>query len=94
MKEHFITFGIRASSSFLDWTTPRCIFRATMRHVHILLFACPGCNLPVVINRVTEHENMEDVDSESIRLTCSYCGLASGANARTAKKHFAEEWPE
>jgi uncharacterized protein YbaR (Trm112 family) len=65
-----------------------------MRYVHILLFACPGCNLPVVINRITEEEYMESVNSESIRLTCSYCGLASGANAIRAKKHFVEEWPD
>jgi uncharacterized protein YbaR (Trm112 family) len=65
-----------------------------MRYVHILLFACPGCNLPIVIDRVTEAVNMDSVDTEAIRLVCNYCGLASGANAKTAKKHFVEEWPE
>jgi hypothetical protein len=65
-----------------------------MRQVHILLFACPGCNFPVVINRVIEEKNQESVDSESIRLNCSYCGLTSGARGIAAKKHFVEEWPE
>jgi len=37
---------------------------------------------------------MDSVDTEAIRLVCNYCGLASGANAKTAKKHFVEEWPE
>lgn len=65
-----------------------------MRYVHILLFACPGCNLPVVLERVTEQVNRDSVDAEAIRLVCNYCGLASGATAKTAKKHFVEEWPE
>jgi uncharacterized protein YbaR (Trm112 family) len=65
-----------------------------MRYVHILLFACPGCNLPVVIDRVTEAVNTESVETGAIRLVCNYCGLASGASAVTAKKHFVEEWPE
>jgi hypothetical protein len=65
-----------------------------MRYVHILLFACPGCNFPVIVNRVTEAKNFESVDRESLRMNCGYCGLSSGANAIAAKKHFVEEWPD
>jgi hypothetical protein len=63
-----------------------------MHYVHILLFACPGCNFPVLANFVTEEENLSD--PEPFKMDCTYCGLSSGATAMAAKKHFVEEWPE
>jgi hypothetical protein len=65
-----------------------------MPYVHILLFACPGCNFPVVTERVTEEKNLENVDRESLKIKCSYCGLESGAIAIDARKHIVEEWRE
>jgi hypothetical protein len=63
-----------------------------MRYVHILLFACPGCNFPVLTNLVTEEKNYSG--PESFKIDCTYCGLSFGAGATAAKKHFVEEWPE
>jgi hypothetical protein len=71
----------------------RNIGSAMMRYVHIFLFACPGCNFPVIVNRVIEGK-MDAVDDGSLQIDCGYCGLKSGAVAAAAKKHFVEEWPD
>jgi hypothetical protein len=64
----------------------------TIRFVHTLLFACPDCNLPVAINRVTEERSLETVDAERLCITCSYCEKSSDVIAVTAKRHYMEEW--
>jgi hypothetical protein len=65
-----------------------------MRYVHIFLFACPGCNFPVIVNRVTEENKPDAIGNESLQIDCGYCGLKSGAGTVSAHKHFLEEWPE
>ncbi len=62
------------------------------RFVHTLLFACPECNLPVAISRVSNEKNLEGVDAEQLQLRCSYCEKVSDATAVTAKRHYVEEW--
>jgi hypothetical protein len=47
--------------------------RPSVRYVHLLLFACPDCNLPVSISRVSNEKDLETVDAEHLRITCSYC---------------------
>jgi hypothetical protein len=63
------------------------------RFVHTLLFACPECNLPVAISRVSKEKNFEGVDAENLRIRCSYCETVSDTTAVTAKKHYVEDWP-
>ncbi len=63
-----------------------------MRYVHVLLFACPDCNLPVSISRVSNEKNLETVDAERLRIECSYCDKSCDVTAVTAKRHYVEEW--
>lgn len=63
------------------------------RFVHTLLFACPECNLPVAISRISKEKNLEGVDAEKLHIRCSYCEKVSDITAVTAKKHYVEEWP-
>lgn len=62
------------------------------RYVHVLLFVCPECNLPVAISRVSNEKNLEGVDAERLEITCSYCKASSTVTTVTAKRHFVEEW--
>jgi hypothetical protein len=63
-----------------------------VRYVHILLFACPDCNLPISISRFSNEKNLETVDAEQLDITCSYCEKSSNVTAVTAKRHYVEEW--
>ena len=63
------------------------------RFVHTLLFACPECNLPVAISRVSKEKNFEGVDAENLRIRCSHCERMSDTTAVMTKKHYVEEWP-
>jgi hypothetical protein len=65
-----------------------------VRYAHIFLFACPGCNFPVLTHVVTEEKSSEKVADESFKIECTYCGLSSGAKANAARKHLVEDWPE
>ena len=62
------------------------------RYVHVLLFVCPECNLPVAISRVSAEKNLESVDAERLHITCSYCDKSLNVSIATAKKHYVEEW--
>jgi uncharacterized protein YlaI len=61
-------------------------------YVHILLFVCPECNLPVAISRVSKEKNLEAVDAECLHIKCSYCDKSSDVTAVAAKKHYVEDW--
>jgi hypothetical protein len=63
-----------------------------LRYAHILLFACPDCNLPVSISRVSNEKNLETVEAERLHIKCSYCERSSEVTAVTAKRHYVEEW--
>jgi hypothetical protein len=62
------------------------------RFVHILLFACPDCNLPVSTSRVSNERNLETVDAEHLCIACGYCEKSSDVIAFVAKRHYVEEW--
>ena len=62
------------------------------RFVHVLLFVCPDCNLPVAISRVSSEKNLETVDAERLHIACSYCEKSSDVTVVTAKRHYVEEW--
>ncbi len=64
------------------------------RFVHMLLFVCPECNLPVAISRVSKEKNLEGVDAEQLHIRCSYCERMSDTTAVMAKRHYVEEWPD
>jgi hypothetical protein len=62
------------------------------RYIHVLLFVCPDCNLPVSISRVSNEKNLETVDAERLHITCSYCDSSADVTAVTAKRHYVEDW--
>jgi endogenous inhibitor of DNA gyrase (YacG/DUF329 family) len=62
------------------------------RFAHVLLFACPECNLPVSISRVSHERNLEAVDAKTLKVWCPYCNTSSDMPVVTAKKHFVEPW--
>jgi hypothetical protein len=62
------------------------------RYVHVLLFVCPECNLPVAISRVSTEKNLEGVDAEMLHITCSYCEASFNAIIVTALRHYVEDW--
>lgn len=66
--------------------------RPFVRYVHVLLFVCPDCNLPVSISRVSNEKNLETVDAEHFRMACGYCEKSSELTAVEAKRHYVEEW--
>jgi hypothetical protein len=74
----------KAASVDFDWMANR--------FVHVLLFICPDCNLPVAISRVSSERNFETVDGEQLHITCSYCDKSSYVTAVMAKRHYVEEW--
>jgi hypothetical protein len=63
------------------------------RFVHTLLFACPGCNLPVAVSLISKEKNLDGVDAEQLHIRCSYYEKLSDTTAVIAKKHYVEEWP-
>jgi hypothetical protein len=65
-----------------------------IRTVHVLLFICPDCNLPVAISRVSNERSLETVDAERFHITCSYCEKSSDVTAVTAKRHYVEDWTQ
>jgi hypothetical protein len=66
--------------------------RIPARYIHVLLFVCPDCNLPISISRVSNEKNLETVDAERLHITCSYCDRSSDVTSVTAKRHYVEDW--
>jgi aspartate carbamoyltransferase regulatory subunit len=63
-----------------------------VRCVHLLLFACPECGLPVAETRVAVEKNLEKVDGHTFPAHCSYCEKTFMANPLDAVRHYVEEW--
>jgi len=63
-----------------------------MRFAHTLLFACPECNLPVSVSRISDKKNLEEVDALLIRTRCEYCEKPLETLAITAKEHWVSPW--
>jgi hypothetical protein len=38
--------------------------------LHIFVFACPQCHVPVIASRLTDYQNREPLDSETFSLKC------------------------
>jgi transcription elongation factor Elf1 len=65
---------------------------ALHRYVHTLLFACPDCNLPIVIGRLSVDKNGEN--NEALLIKCSYCGKSFKVPSQHARRRYVEEWPD
>lgn len=62
------------------------------RFLHTLVFECPGCQLPVVIGRLSAHGNREVLSSEPQRIQCLYCKNSFRVVAATARRHYIALW--
>lgn len=61
--------------------------------VHVLLFECGSCRLPVVQALISESKNIENVDVAFHRAVCA-CGWSGKPSGLEAKRHWVEPWSE
>jgi hypothetical protein len=59
--------------------------------VHVLLFRCMSCGLPLANAIATDSRNLEEVDLDSHNVACS-CGWTGEASGLEAKRHWVESW--
>jgi hypothetical protein len=64
-----------------------------MRYAHTFLFACPDCQLPTSITRISSEKNLETLDGQSLEITCGYCLAESKVHAISAEYHYVSSWP-
>jgi hypothetical protein len=59
--------------------------------VHVLLFRCLSCGLPVVNAVASDSKNLEEIDLglHNVRCECGWSGESSGLEA---KRHWVEPW--
>jgi len=65
----------------------------TMRYVHMLLFSCPNCKLPMAVARISKDQSLEPVDGERQKLICLFCEESADIIAADAKTHWVDKWP-
>jgi hypothetical protein len=59
--------------------------------VHVLLFRCTSCGLPVVNAIATDSKSLEEVDLDFHNVVCT-CGWSGEASGLEAKRHWIESW--
>lgn len=59
--------------------------------VHVLLFECLSCRLPVVSALTTESKSIEYVDLNLHNVAC-ICGWSGEMSGLEAKRHWVEPW--
>lgn len=59
--------------------------------VHVLLFQCMNCGLPVVNAIQSESKNLEEIDLNSHNIACD-CGWSGQPSGLEAKRHWVESW--
>ena len=61
--------------------------------VHVLLFECTSCRLPVVNVLTSESKDIEKIDS-GFHSTACICGWSGELTGLEAKRHWVEPWDE
>ncbi|MGA8871153.1 MAG: hypothetical protein WB460_08440 [Candidatus Acidiferrales bacterium] len=61
--------------------------------VHVLLFECPSCRLPVMHALTCESKNIENIDMALHSAVCG-CGWSGKLSGLEAKRHWIEPWSE
>jgi hypothetical protein len=59
--------------------------------VHVLLFMCPNCGLPVPHAVTTRSKDLEQVDLDYHNIACA-CGWSGGPSGLEARRHWVESW--
>jgi hypothetical protein len=62
-----------------------------LRFVHLFLFKCPDCRLPVAAARIMEEQELK-ANGEMIEIDCAYCDTLSEVHPVAALKHYVEKW--
>ena len=63
-----------------------------IQYAHTFLFACPSCDLPVSITRVSGEQSRQSAGRAPMRTICPYCGKHCHCSPDTARCHYVEEW--
>jgi hypothetical protein len=63
------------------------------RYVHLLLFSCLECHLPIAVALISNERSPEKVNAQTLNIRCRYCGWFADMLGVTAKKHSVEPWP-
>jgi hypothetical protein len=61
--------------------------------VHVLLFECARCRLPIAHALIGESKNIENVDLAFHSAACG-CGWSGNLSGFEAKRHWVEPWSE
>ncbi len=61
--------------------------------VHVLLFECTSCRLPVVSALTSSSKNIEKIDLALHNAMC-ICGWSGALSGLEAKRHWVEPWDE
>jgi hypothetical protein len=61
--------------------------------VHVLLFKCANCGLPVVNAVPSDSKNLEEIDLDYHDVACE-CGWSGQAYGLEARRHWVESWHE
>ena len=67
--------------------------RRTRAFVHVLLFRCPQCGLPLTATSVSENMDREHVAIRGFRQACQ-CGWSGEFVGLTAVHHWVEPWEQ
>jgi len=59
--------------------------------VHVLLFECTSCGLPLVSALTSSSKNIEKIDSALHNAMC-LCGWSGALSGLEAKRHWIEPW--
>lgn len=62
--------------------------------VHTFLFACPDCQLPVGLTRVSHKGEQHSLCDEAFLIKCPYCEHGFKVIAATAREHYVSKWAE
>ena len=62
------------------------------QYVHVLLFACPHCGLPLTATCLSGKRNLEIAEANWFKPACQ-CGRSVGIPGVAALRHWVEPWP-
>jgi hypothetical protein len=61
--------------------------------VHVLLFRCSSCGLPIVNAVTSASKSLEEIDLDFHNVVC-ICGWSGEESGLEAKRHWVEAWKE
>ena len=62
-----------------------------VQYAHVLLFACPECERPLIAVCVSANKNLEAAEASWFSAKC-HCGWTGDVSGVTATKHWVQPW--